>query len=220
MDGRKKCGKNHTTSPRSAESACAASTHPRVGQAERLACRKRQPNAFLRAEARTHFFCPTGPIDNFLITLPVWYGYPQKFLVCCRSRNGSGGIPNFYAEVMEHGSPNQKPGRTRNQVIAFRVTPAEARKIREKVRRSGLSQQEYLLRAALEQQILAIHELKPILTELRAWGKNLNQLTVLAHTGHVQTVYLNELTEALGKTYEALNGLLTEKGTVVSSGDL
>ena len=78
--------------------------------------------------------------------------------------------------------------RTRNQVIAFRVTLAEARKIREKVRRSGLSQQEYLLRAALEQQILVIHELKPILTELRAWGKNLNQLTVLAHTGHVQTV--------------------------------
>ena len=32
-------------------------THPRVGQAERLACRKRLPNAFLRAEARTHFFC-------------------------------------------------------------------------------------------------------------------------------------------------------------------
>ena len=57
--------------------------------------------------------------------------------------------------------------RTRNQVIAFRVTPAEAKKIREKVRRSGLSQQEYLLRAALEQQILVIHELKPILWSSR-----------------------------------------------------
>ena len=110
--------------------------------------------------------------------------------------------------------------RTRNQVIAFRVTPAEAKKIREKVCQSGLSQQEYLLLAALEHPILAIHELKPILTELRAWGKNLNQLTVLAHTGHVQTVYLNKLTEALGKTYEALNGLLTEKGSVISPGDL
>lgn len=110
--------------------------------------------------------------------------------------------------------------RTRNQVIAFRVTPAEAKKIREKVCQSGLSQQEYLLRAALEHTILAIHELKPILTGLRAWGKNLNQLTVLAHTGHVQTVYLNKLTEALGKTYEALNGLLTEKGSVISPGDL
>ena len=66
MDGRKKCGKNHTTSPRSAESACAASTctagergftHPRVGQAERLACR-RQPNAFCGL-APTPTFC--GP---------------------------------------------------------------------------------------------------------------------------------------------------------------
>ena len=61
--------------------------------------------------------------------------------------------------------------RTRNQVIAFRVTPAKAKKIREKVQKSGLSQQEYLLRAALEQPILVIQELKPILTELRAWGK-------------------------------------------------
>ena len=110
--------------------------------------------------------------------------------------------------------------RKRHQVIAFRVTEAERRQINAKIRQSGQSQQEYLLRAALEQQILVIHELKPILTELRAWGKNLNQLTVLAHTGHVQTVYLNELTEALGKTYEALNGLLTEKGSVISPGDL
>ena len=108
----------------------------------------------------------------------------------------------------------------RNLLYLIRVTPTEAKKIREKVHRSGLSQQEYLLRAALEQPILVIHELKPILTELRAWGRNLNQLTVLAHTGHVQTVYLNELTEALGKTYEALNGLLTEKGPVISFGDL
>ena len=110
--------------------------------------------------------------------------------------------------------------RTRNQMIAFRVTPAEAKKSREKVRQSGLSQQEYLLQASLKQPILVIHELKPILAELRAWGRNLNQLTILAHTGHIQTVYLNELTEALGKTYEALNGLLAEKGTVVSSGNL
>ena len=110
--------------------------------------------------------------------------------------------------------------RTRNQVIAFRVTPAEARKIREKVNRSGLSQQEYLLQAALNQPILVVHELKPILAELRAWGRNLNQLSVLAHTGHIQTVYLKELTNALGRTYEALNGLLAEKGQVISSGDL
>lgn len=68
MDGRKKCGKNHTTSPRSAESACAASTctagergftHPRVGQAERLAYRW-QPNAF----------CGLAPTPTFAARWP------------------------------------------------------------------------------------------------------------------------------------------------------
>ena len=43
--------------------------------------------------------------------------------------------------------------RTRSQVVAFRVTKAERRQIDTKVRSSGLSQQTYLLRAALEEPI-------------------------------------------------------------------
>lgn len=62
-------------------------------------------------------------------------------------------------------------------------------------------------------------ELKPILSELRAWGKNLNQLTTLAHQGRVQTAYLQELTVALGRTFEAVS-TLTEKGAVIHHGDL
>ena len=104
--------------------------------------------------------------------------------------------------------------RTRSQVVAFRVTKAERRQIEGKVRKSGLSQQAYLLQAALEE------ELRPILAELRGWGRNLNQLTVLAHSGRVQTVYLRECMEVLGKTYEAVNRLLTEKDGVISCGDV
>lgn len=48
-------------------------THPRVGQAERLACRKRQPNAFLRAEARTHF-CGPRPSDRENSSTPLKVG--------------------------------------------------------------------------------------------------------------------------------------------------
>lgn len=110
--------------------------------------------------------------------------------------------------------------RKRNQVVAFRVTNAERRQINTKVRRAGLSQQAYLLRAALEEPICVVEELKPILAELRGWGRNLNQLTVLAHTGRVQTVYLRECMETLGKTYEAVNRLLTEKDGVISHGDV
>ena len=109
--------------------------------------------------------------------------------------------------------------RTRNQVVAFRVTPAERRQISARVRRSGLSQQEYLLDAALNQPIYVMEELKPILSELRAWGKNLNQLTTLAHQGRVQTAFLQELTAALGRTYEAVS-TLAEKGPVIYHGNL
>ena len=94
------------------------------------------------------------------------------------------------------------------------MTKAERRQIEGKVRKSGLSQQAYLLQAALEE------ELRPILAELRGWGRNLNQLTVLAHSGRVQTVYLQELTAALAKTYEAVNRLLTEKDGVISCGNV
>ena len=110
--------------------------------------------------------------------------------------------------------------RTRSQVVAFRVTKAERRQIEGKVRKSGLSQQAYLLQAALGEPICVVEELKPILAELRSWGRNLNQLTVLAHSGRVQTVYLRECMEVLGKIYEAVNWLLTEKDGVISCGDV
>ena len=110
--------------------------------------------------------------------------------------------------------------RTRNQVVAFRVTTSERRQIDAKVHKSGLSQQAYLLRAALGEPICVVEELRPILVELRGWGRNLNQLTVLAHSGRVQTVYLQECAEVLGKTYEAVNRLLAEKDGVISHGDV
>ena len=56
--------------------------------------------------------------------------------------------------------------------------------------------------------------------ELRAWGRNLNQLTVLAHQGHIRSADLREATAALGRVYEAVNGLLTEEGRVVTHGDV
>jgi len=110
--------------------------------------------------------------------------------------------------------------RKRHQVIAFRVTAAERRQISAKIRQSGLSQQEYLLNAAQGQPIHVVAELKPILSELRACGRNLNQLTVLAHEGHIQAVGLRAAVDTLGKTYDAVNALLTAEDKGISHGNL
>lgn len=110
--------------------------------------------------------------------------------------------------------------RKRDEVIAFRVTAAERTQTNKNIRKSGLSQREYLLNAALGQAIHVAEELKSILSELRACGRNLNQLTMLAHEGHIQTVDLWETADMLGKTYEAVNALLTAKDQVISHGNV
>ncbi len=113
-----------------------------------------------------------------------------------------------------HGNQNKKPGHR------LPGDTGGAAKDRAKVRQSGLRQQEYLLHAALETPIHVVEDLKPLLGELRAWGRNLNQLTVLAHQGHIESANLQEATEMLGRVYEAVNRLLTEEGQVVTHGDM
>ena len=56
--------------------------------------------------------------------------------------------------------------RTRSQVVAFRVTKAERRQIDTKVRSSGLSQQTYLLQAALGEPICVVEAGEAYLTRV------------------------------------------------------
>ena len=60
-------------------------------------------------------------------------------------------------------------------MAAFRVTPAKRGKINASIRRFGLSQQ----RVPVEVRAESEGELEPIFSQLRAWGKNLNQVTIL-----------------------------------------
>ena len=59
-----------------------------------------------------------------------------------------------------------------------------------------------------------------MLFELKAIGRNLNQLTMLAHQGHVTTVNLTEATSALQRNYAAINGLYDALDGAVASGNI
>ena len=74
--------------------------------------------------------------------------------------------------------------------------------------------------AAQGKTIYQIDELKPTLHELKAIGRNLNQLTMLAHQGRVTTVNLTAATEALIRNYIAINGLFEEANGTVASGNM
>lgn len=67
--------------------------------------------------------------------------------------------------------------RTRPKQIKFWATEEELKVIDEKVKLSNLTKQEYLLRSALDKNILVIDGLKELLLELSKEGNNLNSLS-------------------------------------------
>ena len=111
-------------------------------------------------------------------------------------------------------------GRVRDKKMSFWVSEAEQKKIKKLVAKTGLSQREYLLSAALGRTIYQVEELKPTLFELKAIGRNVNQLTMIAHQGRVTTVNLTEATNALERNYAAINGLYDALDGTVASGNV
>lgn len=115
---------------------------------------------------------------------------------------------------------NNSGGRVRDKKMSFWVSESEQKKIKKLVAKTGLSQREYLLSAALGRTIYQVEELKPMLFELKAIGRNINQLTMLAHQGHVTTINLIEATSALQRNYAAINGLYDALDGTVASGNV
>lgn len=60
--------------------------------------------------------------------------------------------------------------------VKFRMSEDEAAQLRSKVEQSGMSQQEYLIRAATGQPIMNTEGIKELLPQLGKIGSNLNQI--------------------------------------------
>ncbi len=69
---------------------------------------------------------------------------------------------------------------------------------------------DYLVSSALNKEIVVIDGVEGLITQMKAVGKNLNQLTTLAHIGRIQAVRLDEVMEAFGDIAAALRDLTGE----------
>jgi hypothetical protein len=83
--------------------------------------------------------------------------------------------------------------RTRNKQIILRATEKEYELIQKKVEKSKLRQNEFLLKCALQKDIIVIDGLKDLLLELIREGKNLNQIAKALNQN--ENSNLNEITE-------------------------
>ena len=98
----------------------------------------------------------------------------------------------------------------KSEIITLRVTPRIKRIIQEQAKAAGLTVTDYLCYSGLAKEIVRVEGLEQMLSELKAQGRNLNQLTTLANMGRVTAVKGDALAENYGKIYEQLRELLRE----------
>ena len=71
----------------------------------------------------------------------------------------------------------------KSEIITLRVTPRTKETIRERAKAAGLTVTDYLCYSGLAKEIVRVEGLEQVLSELKAQGRNLNQLTTLANMG-------------------------------------
>ena len=96
----------------------------------------------------------------------------------------------------------------KTEIITLRVTPRVKKAIQERAKAAGLTVTDYLCYSGLAKEIVRVEGLEQVLSELKAQGRNLNQLTTLANMGRVSVVKGDALAENYGKIYEQLRELL------------
>lgn len=96
----------------------------------------------------------------------------------------------------------------KDNMIIIRVTRQEKEKLIKKSQKAEMSLSEYLIEQGLERNIVVIEDIKDFVHELRKIGNNINQLTHLANSGIIKTVYLDGVKKDLGKIWSGLNCIL------------
>ncbi|MDF1494991.1 plasmid mobilization protein [Caproiciproducens sp. CPB-2] len=99
----------------------------------------------------------------------------------------------------------------KDKTYAFRVSSADLNKIKINAKRAKLTITDYLTASALNKEITVVDGLESLVPELKAQGRNLNQLTTLAHMGRVYPEQIDRLTDAYGDIFSALKKILEVK---------
>lgn len=80
-------------------------------------------------------------------------------------------------------------------IVTVRMTPKVKEQLRQRAQNANMTLTDYLCICGLGQEIVQVDGLDDILSELKAQGRNLNQLTTLANMGKITVLRSDELIE-------------------------
>ena len=98
--------------------------------------------------------------------------------------------------------------RTKPRSIAFRVTDEQHRMIKEKAKNSNLSMTDFIVKCCFDKENIIVNDVRELMKELHAVGRNLNQLTTRANMKQLEVVDLKPTYMKLVEIYTVLTELL------------
>ena len=94
-------------------------------------------------------------------------------------------------------------------IITARMTPADKKAI-QRAKAAGMTVTDYLTTCALGKEIIRIDGLDELLSDLKAQGRNLNQLTTLANMGLLSVLRGDDLVSEYTRLCNTLGALVGE----------
>jgi Bacterial mobilisation protein (MobC). len=93
----------------------------------------------------------------------------------------------------------------RTRKMTFRLSEEEYEIIKGKVKESGISQQQFLLKTALEKEVIHIKEFQTLIFHIKKIGININQITRHCNeTGNVTEAEISEVRKGMEKIWQLL----------------
>jgi hypothetical protein len=92
--------------------------------------------------------------------------------------------------------------RKRNKTLTIRLTEKEYDAITKKAHRSGMSITNFLVATTEQTQIYVAEDTKPLVTELKRIGNNLNQITAKINAGVFRSYNFQEVIDLQRAIYE------------------
>jgi hypothetical protein len=98
----------------------------------------------------------------------------------------------------------------KTEIITARMTPADKKAICQRAKAAGMTVTDYLTICALGKEIVRMDGLDGLLSELKAQGRNLNQLTTLANMGRLTVLRGNDLIGEYARLCDTVSTLIRE----------
>ena len=92
--------------------------------------------------------------------------------------------------------------------ITFRVTEEQHKMINEKAKNSNLSKTDFIIKCCFDKEIIIVNDVRELMKELHAVGRNLNQLTTRANMKQLEVVDLKPTYLELVEIYTVLTELM------------